>query len=212
MLRRGSEDDTSDGAGGSDRDDKQDGADGYYDAIAPGYDRLHEEEQQEKLGVIRDLLKGSFMDDGPITPSSILDVGCGTGIGCLLFPGTPYHGVDTSVGMLDQARKRFALRVADNSAVFSHRPAEQLPFGDEEFPLVISISAVQNFDDLDKGLAEIARVCSDIAVITVPKGGRTAEILLPAIERFFKPEKIVKQRHDLVVLAKKSVTDHGRDI
>jgi len=84
----------------------------YYDAIASGYDELHGEEQRKKVDVIRKALDGfSF--------SSVLDIGCGTGISMEGW-ACGVTGIDPSEKLIEKAKaKGFAVQVAS---------AEEIPF------------------------------------------------------------------------------------
>ncbi len=105
----------------------------YYSHIAQGYDKLHREEQEKKLKIIKGNLKANKDD-------LLLDVGCGTGIssgfGCKVI------GVDPSKGMIKKAQKKIKAICA---------PAEKLPFEDKKFDIVIAVTAIQNFSDIKKG-------------------------------------------------------------
>ena len=87
----------------------------------------------------------------------VLDVGCGTGV--LLerlgsaHPGLALHGVDPTEAMLDRARERCAERVD-----LKRGEAEALPFGDGEFDVVLSVSALHYFSDPRRAISEMARV------------------------------------------------------
>ena len=114
----------------------------YYDQIAEGYDRLHKEEQLEKLEAIRQYMDIRFTD-------SLLDVGCGTGFSLDYFTVSQAVGVDPSKGLLEQ--------YAGKHSVYQ-QSAEQLSFKENTFDVVISVTALQNFDDVSQGIKEICRV------------------------------------------------------
>lgn len=68
---------------------------------------------------------------------SVLDIGCGTGALCktLSDDGLSVTGVDTSLGMLNQARKK----LKDSRVELVHiDPDDSLPFKDKSFDLVIT--------------------------------------------------------------------------
>jgi SAM-dependent methyltransferase len=87
----------------------------------------------------------------------VLDVGCGKGF--LLFdltesvPGIEVTGIDVSDYAIEHAKPE----VKDRLQVAN---ANGLPFGDDEFDLVITINTLHNLHnyDLDKALREIERV------------------------------------------------------
>ena len=99
----------------------------YYDQISGGYKELHQEEQQKKIQIINQVLDIKETD-------LMLDVGCGPHFGnfnCTVL------GIDPSIELLKQAVIPVALA-----------KAEKLPFNDNTFDIVISVTAIQNFDDI----------------------------------------------------------------
>ena len=92
-------------------------------------------------------------------PRAILDVGCGTG--SVLAVLAPYYpdarlcGIDPASEMLRVAGSRLgdAARVELRSA-----GAEQLPFEDHTFELVVSSNSFHHWADQAAGIREIARV------------------------------------------------------
>lgn len=149
--------------------------DEYYNSIASGYDDLYGEEQLKKLNFIIGKLPSNFFEG----VKTILDVGCGTGISSDYFAklGFDVVGVDPSSGLLEQntfGRCKFVLG-----------SAEELPFKDNSFDLVVSFTAIQNFDDLLNGLKEIRRVCKKKFILTFLKGVSSSEKIDAVIKEIF---------------------------
>lgn len=98
--------------------------------------------------------------------SKILDVGCAKGFMLYdfqrLIPGISIQGIDISEYAIENAKKEVKefLQVAD---------ARRLPFEDNSFDLVISITTLHNFDeeDMEIALKEIMRVTKKDAFITL---------------------------------------------
>lgn len=92
-------------------------------------------------------------------PTAILDVGCGTGRLLRLaedrFAGVELVGVDAAMEMVKQA---VASRPAGSAIRFQQATAEQLPFPDSQFDLVLSTLTFHHWHDQSKGVAEVARV------------------------------------------------------
>ena len=94
----------------------------------------------------------------PKSGESILDIGCGTGLGfpALLDAGLQVSGVDPSAYMLDIAQTRAGHRVD------LHRGwAEDLPFADNAFHQACLITSLEFVQDPCKALAEAARVAKN---------------------------------------------------
>jgi ubiquinone/menaquinone biosynthesis C-methylase UbiE len=98
-----------------------------------------------------------------IEARNILDVGCGTGGNLTLFNGFVV-GLDISPQALELARKR------KPDAVLCRGEAENLPFKDESFDLVLALDLLEHLPDDIKGLSEMYRVLKKggNALITVP--------------------------------------------
>ena len=114
----------------------------YYDSLAgllfPGIEGTQER-------VLRDLSAGS-----------ILDVGCGTGtlLSVAHAHGLECHGLDTSVGMLQQARSKIP------GAALTRGSYYQLPFPDGCFDFVLETNALGGVAiDVPSALSEMLRVC-----------------------------------------------------
>jgi SAM-dependent methyltransferase len=88
-----------------------------------------------------------------------LDVATGTGNTALALAPLVLRviGVDVAFGMLDQARARAQAENVQNIE-FITGSAENLPFPDAEFSLVVSRHAPHHFHDLNKFLREVGRV------------------------------------------------------
>lgn len=136
---------------------------GYYDTISEGYNELHSKEQLDKIKTILRHLQ--------ITDETILDVGCGTALYAYLFRN--YKGIDPSRGMLDQA----------NADVVKGE-AEDLPFKDKSFDIVISISSIHNFKDYKKAIKEMKRVARKRIIITLLKKAKDFNEIKESLKDF----------------------------
>jgi ubiquinone/menaquinone biosynthesis C-methylase UbiE len=90
----------------------------------------------------------------------VLDVGCGTGyllrqMALRLPDATRMEGVDPAPTMVEVARASLG---EDERLHFRTGTAEQLPFPDREFDLVISTTSFDHWADQRAGLAECRRV------------------------------------------------------
>jgi len=149
----------------------------YYDEIASGYDELHGEEQRKKVDVIRKALDGfSF--------SSVLDIGCGTGISMEGW-ACEVTGIDPSEKLIEKAKaKGFAVQVAS---------AEEIPFPDNSFDVVICLTAAHHFD-LEKALQEIQRVGRKYFVFSFLKKADVAGFRKKLLEEFTVIKEIEEEK------------------
>jgi ubiquinone/menaquinone biosynthesis C-methylase UbiE len=114
----------------------------YYDSLAGLLFPSVEETQERALG--------------GLSAGSILDVGCGTGtlLAVAHAHGLACHGLDTSVGMLQQASAKIP------EAALTRGSYYQLPFPDDCFDYVIETNALGGVGiDVPSALAEMVRVC-----------------------------------------------------
>ena len=108
----------------------------------------------------------------------VLDLGCGAGTDSLVAalmvgPGGRVTGIDMTPEMLAKARAA-AGELAVENVEFVEGEAEQLPFGDASFDVVISNGVIDLIPDKDAVFAEIHRVLADggrvqIADVTIQR-------------------------------------------
>jgi ubiquinone/menaquinone biosynthesis C-methylase UbiE len=119
----------------------------YYDAFAPGYDArrdvgYHKLIDDQAAELVRRVGEGG----------DVVEVGCGTGLVLQRVQGFAASacGVDLSPGMLEKARAR-GLDVREGDAT-------ALPFADASFDVAYSFKVLAHVPELDRALAEMARV------------------------------------------------------
>lgn len=157
----------------------------YYDSIASGYDELHEEEQLRKLAIIKKELMIN-------AKTKLLDVGCGTGISSGFDCNVV--GVDPSSELLKIARKKHP------GVTFIHASAEHLPFPDHSFDVVVSLTAVQNFNDIEKGLNEIKRVGKKQFALSYLKRSEKVKKIEKMIKKIFSSMKRIEEEKDIIFI------------
>jgi ubiquinone/menaquinone biosynthesis C-methylase UbiE len=155
----------------------------YYDDISEGYEELHEEEQLKKIKLIANYLKPKPLD-------KLLDVGCGTGVTtsswqCLRF------GIDPAKKLIAKAKKK-------DGTSYKIAVAEKIPYPDRFFDYVISITAIQNFDDVEKGLREIKRVGKDRFVISALKKSPKIQKIDRLINTLFEIKRRIEEEKDII--------------
>jgi ubiquinone/menaquinone biosynthesis C-methylase UbiE len=154
----------------------------YYDSIALGYNRLHRGEQIKKIKIISSELIIKKTD-------RLLDVGCGTGFSFDFLECISY-GVDPSDKMLKLC--------TDKNAKLFCAGAENLPFEDNFFDIVISVTAIHNFKDAKKGILEMRRVGKSQFAFSVLKKAKNFEVINEIIISSFSIIKIKEEEKDRI--------------
>jgi|TARA_B100001971_G_C18204962_1_gene546993 ubiquinone/menaquinone biosynthesis C-methylase UbiE len=155
----------------------------YYDEIASGYEELHSEEQLAKIGLIKDHFRVTVKD-------KLLDVGCGTGL-----TTEPWNCIRTGV---DPAPQLLARARSSDEITYVEAAAEHLPFDDSTFDVVISITAIQNFSDVAKGLSEIKRVGKNRFVLSFLRKSAQAEEIESLIRSLFVVDSLILESKDVI--------------
>lgn len=97
----------------------------------------------------------------PEKPKRILDIATGTAdfaIEALALQPDKVIGVDISEGMLDVGRKKLKRKQLSGKIELRLGDSERLPFDDNIFDAIIVGFGVRNFENLEKGLADMNRV------------------------------------------------------
>lgn len=129
-----------------------------FDNISGRYDFLN---HLLSLGIDIRWRRKAILELTEIRPKLILDVATGTGdfaIQALDLQPDKVIGIDISEGMLDVGRKKMKERHLDQKIELRSGDSENLPFEENKFDAVIVAFGVRNFENLEKGLAEIFRV------------------------------------------------------
>jgi demethylmenaquinone methyltransferase / 2-methoxy-6-polyprenyl-1,4-benzoquinol methylase len=123
-------------------------------------------------------------------PKLILDVATGTGdfaIQALKLNPEKVIGIDISEGMLDVGRKKMIDRGYDKVIELRSGDSENLPFEENKFDAIIVAFGVRNFEDLQKGLAEMLRVLKPGGRVVVLEFSKpTAWYFKPLYHFYFK--------------------------
>lgn len=140
-------------------DSKKKQVENMFDKIAFRYDFLN---RFLSAGIDGRWRKKAIMQLISLQPKTILDVATGTGD----FAITSYKmlrpekitGIDISEGMLDVGRKKIEKLCLQDKIQLLNGDGEAIFYEDDSFDAVTVAFGVRNFQDLEKGLAEIYRV------------------------------------------------------
>jgi demethylmenaquinone methyltransferase/2-methoxy-6-polyprenyl-1,4-benzoquinol methylase len=103
-------------------------------------------------------------------PHNILDIATGTGDLAISLTNTSAKeivGLDISEGMLEVGRKKISHKQLDSKINMIVGDSENLPFEDNTFDAITVAFGVRNFENLEKGLAEIYRVLKPKGVFVI---------------------------------------------
>ena len=158
----------------------------FYKLTAKGYNDLYGEEQEIKHRIIKENLEIKQTD-------LLLDVGCSTGhdFNCSVI------GIDPSMELLLQNNP---LDHIDNKILAR---AESIPFKDNTFDKVISVTSMHNFDDIEKGITEIKRVGKDDFAFSILKTSNKFDLIENKIKKNFDIKKIIDGKKDWVFICSK---------
>ncbi|MBO6576439.1 MAG: bifunctional demethylmenaquinone methyltransferase/2-methoxy-6-polyprenyl-1,4-benzoquinol methylase UbiE [Rhodothermales bacterium] len=129
-----------------------------FDTIAPRYDLLN---RVLSMGIDRGWRKRVVQAVKDVAPSRVLDVATGTGdlaIECVRAGVPQVTGVDIAEEMLVYGREKLNSPDLKGRVTLRYGDAENLPFESDEFDAAMVAFGVRNFEDLDAGLRDMARV------------------------------------------------------
>ena len=128
-----------------------------FDNIANRYDFLN---HFLSAGIDKKWRKRAVKMMAAEKPNHVLDVATGTGdLAIAMSEISPkVTGIDISQGMLDVGIQKIKKLELDQKITLTQADSENLPFEDNTFDGICAAFGVRNFENLDKGLAEMRRV------------------------------------------------------
>lgn len=138
-----------------------------FDNISGRYDFLN---HFLSLGIDRGWRKTAINLLKPLKPQTLLDVATGTGdfaIQAMALKPAKITGVDISEGMLEVGRKKILKQNLASVIELKKGDSENLGFEDNNFDAVTVAFGVRNFENLEKGLAEIHRVMKPGGMVVI---------------------------------------------
>lgn len=157
-----------------------------FDNIAPKYDLLNHVLSM-KIDVLwrNTLVKWMSADQ----PKLVLDVATGTGdlaIAVQKGTGAKMVGLDLSQQMLNVGIEKIKKINLTDQIEMIKGDAENLPFESNKFDAVSVAFGVRNFENLDKGLAELKRVVKENKSVYILEFSKVVGVLAPFYMFYFK--------------------------
>ncbi len=103
-------------------------------------------------------------------PTTILDIATGTGDLAILMAQTKADkiiGLDISAGMLEVGQKKINQKKLSDKIEMFLADSENMPYENDTFDAITVAFGVRNFENLEKGLAEILRVLKPNGVFVI---------------------------------------------
>lgn len=155
-----------------------------FDAISPKYDLLNRVfsmgvDQGWRRKVIR------LVASEPV--ETLLDVATGTADLAILAAKKVKHvtGVDISEGMLAHGRTKVKARKLEDRITLQRADSADLPFPDASFDAITVAFGVRNFEDLERGITDMARVLKPNGRLFVLEFSKPRNNLLGGLFRFY---------------------------
>lgn len=130
-----------------------------FDSIAHSYDTMN---RLMTLGIDRSWRRKAVHLTAAVNPAKILDVATGTGDFAIQLarsiPGAHITGIDLSAGMMDVGRQKIEKAGLSERIDLRQGDCLALPWADGTFDAVTVAFGVRNFERLERGYAEMARV------------------------------------------------------
>jgi demethylmenaquinone methyltransferase/2-methoxy-6-polyprenyl-1,4-benzoquinol methylase len=157
-----------------------------FDSIAPRYDLLN---RVLSLGIDQQWRTQAIQLLEDDRPQRILDVATGTAdlaikAEDLLHP-REVVGVDLSAEMLRFGREKIRKRGLSGRITLQQADAEVLPFSDDTFDAALVAFGVRNFEDLEAGLRDIARVLRPGGALVVLEFSYPRQTPIKQLYRFY---------------------------
>ena len=130
-----------------------------FNNIAPNYDKLN---HLMSFDIDKGWRRKAISRLMPYPHDQILDIATGTGdfaiLAAKMLRPEKITAVDISEGMMNVGRLKAKEEGVSDTIDFKKEDCTNMTFADNTFDAVISAFGIRNFQDLDKGLAEMCRV------------------------------------------------------
>lgn len=173
-----------------------------FDTISTNYDGLN---RVISFGIDVKWRKKVVKMVSETNPQAVLDIATGTGDLAISLARTGAKrivGLDLSEGMLAVGRKKIKEEELTGKIEMIQGDSEALPFEDNSFDAITVAFGVRNFENLEKGLAEILRVLKPGGIFVILETSVPTNFpfkqgyyfytknLLPLIGKLFSKDKV----------------------
>jgi len=177
-----------------------------YNSSSSFYDSRYRQIQETKYHII--------LKNFDLTRKIILDLGCGTGLFIEYVSRRKleqkkkldyYVGLDISWNMLLEFRSKFEKLKGKNISLLLS-DIENLPFRDNQFFSVLSLTSFQNLPDVKKGIKELLRVSRNRAdfKFSILKKKINLKILVDSLKSFVLIDQVLNKENleDVIIQGK----------
>ena len=138
-----------------------------FDNISGNYDGLN---RVISLGIDMKWRKKVVALVAQKNPETILDIATGTGDLVIMMANTSAKkiiGLDISAGMLEVGKKKIEAKNLSDRIEMVLGDSENMPYPDNYFDAITVSFGIRNFENLEKGLAEIYRVLKPKGIFVI---------------------------------------------
>lgn len=159
----------------------------YYDGIALGYCRLYHEEQERKIGLCADFLPKNGL---------VLDLGCGDGV---------LNRFISEKARLVSFDLSFEMLKLNSNSLKVQGSILSLPFLNDSFDCVVSLTVFQDLDNARKAIDEAYRVLKvgGRFILSFLKISKKRGEIKERIKKLFEIERTIEEDKDLIFVLKK---------
>ena len=173
-----------------------------FNNIAPNYDKLN---HLMSFDIDKGWRRKAISRLMPYSHDQILDIATGTGdfaiLAAKMLRPEKITAVDISEGMMNVGRLKAKEEGVSDTIDFKKEDCTNMTFADNTFDAVISAFGIRNFQDLDKGLAEMCRV--------LKKGGHLSIVELATPVKF-PMRQLFKLYSHIVLPAYGKIVSHDK--